>query len=327
MRRIYVLLSNCKESTYSAEDLVVPKGRLYALLEELNYTVYEMMEQYEATEASRERAVAEQEHKMALIKEDAEKRAEDTYAASLLCARDMLMEMERISEQMCRSLRRDYDDALTRYEEKMKFFRENEESTMDQLRIMTESKKYLRLIEQQNREKAEGTAEQLTEEEKKQLEEKKRDEQEMAAAEANSELNQKLSAPIVVQVHEQPKIPEGFGKNRSKKKKNSPSASLEETSVEGEGIVERKDSGNEGGETGRTSGKDAAKSGANGTKKAEGSATSKQPEKADNGQNDGESAEVSFDPATLDNEYFDWKEEQEEGKNKKNRKKRFFGKK
>jgi hypothetical protein len=58
----------------------------------------------------------------------------------------------------------------------------------------------------------------LTEEEKKRQEELRAEQAELAAAEASSELNQKLSAPIVVQVNEQPKVPEGFGKKQTKKK-------------------------------------------------------------------------------------------------------------
>ena len=67
--------------------------------------------------------------------------------------------------------------------------------------------------------------------------EKLAEQAEIAAAEAASELNQKLSAPIVVQVNEQPKLPEGFGKKQNKKKKYAPSQALEETVVEGEGVV------------------------------------------------------------------------------------------
>ncbi len=238
MRRIYVLLSNCKESAYSSEDLIVPRTRLFSLLEELNYAVYEMMEQYEATAASRERAVAEQERKMAQIKEDAQSRAEDTYAASLLCARDMLLEMQHISERLCQNVRKEYDEVLKTYDDRMRFLHENEESTMEQLRMMNDSKKYLRLIEQQNKEKEETY--ELTEEEKKAREERAAELKEIAAAEAATEFNRKLSAPIVVQVNEQPKVPEGFERNKSKKKKYTPSASLEETTVEGEGVVDPK---------------------------------------------------------------------------------------
>lgn len=235
MRQIYLMLSNCEESAYSSEDLIVPKKRIFQLLEELNYTVYDLMEQYEGTVTARERGLAEHEHRMAKIKEDAKGRAEDTYAASLLYAREMFMDMRRTTEQLCRNLRKEYNEALKNYEESLRFLQENEESTVAQMSLMMDAKKYLRLIEQQNKDNEKAKT--MTAEEKKRQEEFLAEQAEIAAAEATSELNQKLSAPIVVQVNEQPKVPEGFGKKQGKKKKYTPSQALEETVVEGEGVV------------------------------------------------------------------------------------------
>lgn len=235
MRQIYLMLSNCEESAYSSEDLIVPKKRIFQLLEELNYTVYDLMEQYEGTVTSRERGLAEHERRMAQIKEEAKGRAEDTYAASLLYAREMFMDMKKTTEDLCKNLRKEYNAALRSYEESMKFLQDNEDSMVAQMNLMMDSKKYLRIIEQQNKEKEKQKN--LTEEEIKQQEAIREQQAEMAAAEANSELNQKLSAPIVVQVNEQPKVPEGFGKKQNKKKKYAPSQALEETVVEGEGVV------------------------------------------------------------------------------------------
>lgn len=236
MRQIYLMLSNCEESAYSSEDLIVPKKRIFQLLEELNYTVYDLMEQYEGTVTARERGLAEHERRMAQIKEEAKGRAEDTYAASLLYAREMFMDMRKTTEQLCQNLRKEYNTALRSYEENLRYLQENEESMVEQMNLMMDSKKYLRLIEQQNKEKEKNRN--LTEEEQKRQAEIEAEKAELAAAEAATELNQKLSAPIVVQVNEQPKVPEGFGKKPNKKKKYAPSQSLEETTVEGEGVVE-----------------------------------------------------------------------------------------
>lgn len=235
MRQIYLMLSNCQESAYSSEDLIVPKKRLFALMDELNYAVYDLMEQYEGNVSSRERALAEHERKMAQIKEDAKGRAEDTYAASLLCAREMFMDMRHTTEQLCKNLRKEYNEVLRTYEENLRFIQENEESTVAQMSVMMDAKKYLRLIEWQN--KNQETQKSMTEEEKKLQEEKLAEQEELAAADAASEFSKKLSAPIVVQVNEQPKLPEGFGKKQNKKKKYTPNQALEETVVDGEGVV------------------------------------------------------------------------------------------
>ena len=41
MKKIHIYLANCKESAYSSEDLIVSKKRIFSLLEELNYAVYD----------------------------------------------------------------------------------------------------------------------------------------------------------------------------------------------------------------------------------------------------------------------------------------------
>lgn len=235
MRQIYLMLSNCEESAYSKEDIIVPKNRLFPLLEELNYAVYDLMEQYEGTVASRERGIAEQERKMKQIKEEAKGKAEDIYSASLLSARETFLDIKSITEALYKNLRQEYDDALKLLEEKVNFIKENETGTADQILLMSEQKKYLRIIEQQNKEQEQKKN--LSEDEKKKLMEIQKEQEELAAAEASSELSQKIAAPIVVQVSEQPRIPEGFSKKQNKKKKAAPSTALEETSVEGEGVV------------------------------------------------------------------------------------------
>ena len=47
MKKIHIYLANCKEGVYSSEELIVSKKRIFSLLEELNYAVYDVMEEYE----------------------------------------------------------------------------------------------------------------------------------------------------------------------------------------------------------------------------------------------------------------------------------------
>ena len=61
MKKIHIYLANCKESAYSSEDLIVSKKRMFSLLEELNYAVYDAMEEYEVTVAARDRGIAQAE--------------------------------------------------------------------------------------------------------------------------------------------------------------------------------------------------------------------------------------------------------------------------
>ena len=71
MKKIHIYLANCQESAYSSEELIVSKKRIFALLEELNYAVYEAMEEYEVTVAARDRGIAQAERQAADIKDEA----------------------------------------------------------------------------------------------------------------------------------------------------------------------------------------------------------------------------------------------------------------
>ena len=84
MKKIHIYLANCKESAYSSEELIVSKTRIFSLLEELNYAVYEAMEAYEVTVAARDRGIAQAERQAADIKEEAMHRADEIHASSLL---------------------------------------------------------------------------------------------------------------------------------------------------------------------------------------------------------------------------------------------------
>ena len=84
MKKIHIYLANCKESAYSSEELIVSKKRIFSLLDELNYAVYEVMEEYEVTVAARERGIAQAERQAADIKEEAMHRSEEIHASSLL---------------------------------------------------------------------------------------------------------------------------------------------------------------------------------------------------------------------------------------------------
>ena len=153
MKKIHILLANCEKSPYSSEDVIVPKKRLFALLEQLNYAVYEIMEQYEATVAARDRALIREERMAAEIREDARQRAEDVYAASLLYTEDMLQDMRTITNVMYQKTREAYAELLQSYEERMDYIEKNEQELISQMSAMVDAKSYLHIIEDRRRQK------------------------------------------------------------------------------------------------------------------------------------------------------------------------------
>ena len=269
MKKIHILLANCEPSTYSSEDVIVPKRRLFNLLEQLNYAVYEVMEQYEATVAARDRALIREERMAAEIREDAVQRAEDVYAASLLYTQDMLQDMKNITDYMYYKTRESYEELLQGYEERRLYMEQNEQELISQMSAMADAKTYLHIIEDRRRQKEaalkreaeekaakkeqEAKKEQAEQNEKKEtqlqswmpenktplLEEKKIYKLPQAVEEPDisdeeiDEYSAKLASQLVITVHDRPQVPEGFSKKKEKRAaKNKPELPDEEIQLD-----------------------------------------------------------------------------------------------
>ncbi len=218
MKKIHIYLANCKPSAYSSEDLIVSKTRLFALLDELNYAVYEAMEEYEVTVAARDRGIALAERQAADIKEDALRRADEIHASSLLYTQEAITDIKSIMEDIYEKIRIEYEMMLMNYEEKMHYLEQDSMEIMAQLQSKAEAKTYLHMVEDiraKRKNAMEVTQDEVSHSRK------------IGSAAASSdnyevppdEYEDKLSSAIVVEVHDTPKIPEGFGRGKKKKKK------------------------------------------------------------------------------------------------------------
>lgn len=217
MKKIHIYVANCKESSYSSEDIIVSRKRLLGFLEELNYAVYEVMEEYEATTAARERGQAAAERMAVDIKDDAMKRAEEIYASSLLYTQDAIADMQNALEYTYQKTKTEYESLLANYEDKMHYLQDNSQEITSQLESMADSKIYLHLIEEikeknERRSKEESAYQPVSSKKIGSVGSAEAIETEQDA------YTSKLSAPIAVEVHASPKVPEGFGKGKSRKK-------------------------------------------------------------------------------------------------------------
>ena len=216
MKKIHIYLANCKESAYSSEDLIVSKKRMFSLLEELNYAVYDAMEEYEVTVAARDRGIAQAERLAADIKEDALARADEIHASSLLYTQEAVSDMKRTLEFMQKSIRSEYERMLANCEERLNYLEEDSMEIFSQLETKADAKIYLRMIEE-----IKAKRKMLPEDAEADVPYSQKigmaaggDGYEVPA----DEYEGKLSSAIVVEVHDTPKIPEGFGKGKRKKK-------------------------------------------------------------------------------------------------------------
>ncbi|MCR5154822.1 MAG: hypothetical protein K6B75_08260 [Lachnospiraceae bacterium] len=238
MKKLNIDLANCKESTYSSEDVIVSKKRLIELLNELNIAVYEVMEQYEGTVAARERGQAEAERNAAIIKDEALKRAEDINASSLLYTQRAITDMQRVFETAYVNTKKNFEALMNSYQDQMDFLASNSVEMTSQLEAMTEGNVYLRIIEDMKKKKEE--------EDKKQNSKSNESVGEDEVA-YEDEYTKKMSASAVVEVHETPKVPEGFGKKNKKKGRatGKDAAALESQNLDAEYFAFRKEQDSE----------------------------------------------------------------------------------
>lgn len=234
MKKIHIYLANCKESAYSSEELIVSKKRIFSLLEDLNYAVYEVMEEYEATVAARDRGLAMVERQAADIKEDAMHRAEEVYASSLLYTQEAIAEMQNALEYTFEKTKREYEMLMQGYQEKIMYLEQDSQEIVSQLSAMADAKTYLHIVEDINAKRKAMTDAERAEEDAAANSRKLGNAADSGAEEVpQDEFESKMSAQIVVEVHETPKIPEGFGKGKRKKKgKQAPDESGQVTMQE-----------------------------------------------------------------------------------------------
>lgn len=231
MKKIHIYLANCKESAYSSEDLIVSKKRIFSLLEELNYAVYDAMEEYEVTVAARDRGIAQAERMATDIKDEALLRADEIHASSLLFTQEAIFDLKKILEETQNSIRKEYEVMLMNCAERLNYLEQDSMEIMSQLQTKADAKVYLHMIED-----IKAKRKTLPED----IEPDAPYSRNVGSAAGSDnyevpadEFESKLSSSIVVEVHDTPKIPEGFGKGRKKKKgKSSPGGETAVTAQE-----------------------------------------------------------------------------------------------
>ena len=111
----------------------------------------------------------------------------------------------------------EYEMALMNYEERMHFLEQDSMEIMSQLETKADAKVYLRMIEE-----VKARQRMLEEEEKETVSNSRKVGSAVSTESYADQMNQgenKTASSFVVEVHDSPKIPEGFGSKGKKKKK------------------------------------------------------------------------------------------------------------
>ena len=150
LRDIHVLIS--RSEVYDTDRIVVNKQEMFGLIDRLNASIYEIMEEYELTKQSRDRAEREHKKQGDKIIWDASRKAEDIYAASVMYTDEALNHIQAIMDESTEQIRAVQDAMLKDLEEKKQIVRTNQLELKSQLQDLVDTEKYLSLIEERNKE-------------------------------------------------------------------------------------------------------------------------------------------------------------------------------
>lgn len=150
LRDIHVLIS--RSEVHSKDRIIVNKQEMFGLIDRLNSSIYEIMEEYELTKQSRDRAEREHKKQGDKIIWDASRKAEDIYAASVMYTDEALNHIQAIMEESTEQIREAQNAMIQDLEEKKQIVRANQLELKAQLQDLVDTEKYLSLIEERNKE-------------------------------------------------------------------------------------------------------------------------------------------------------------------------------
>ncbi|MFV0465863.1 MAG: hypothetical protein ACK5ML_07310 [Lachnospiraceae bacterium] len=152
LRELHIQLSKGKGTEMDPEEVIVNKANMLNQLTLLSETVAEMMEQYEVTQSSKDRADRESARKKESILKEAAGQAEDIYAASMIYTDDTLSRIQSMIDTANRSvwdIVKNFEADLIQEKQKIK---SNQRELKNQLETLKDTEKYLRIIEEKNKE-------------------------------------------------------------------------------------------------------------------------------------------------------------------------------
>lgn len=161
LRGLHVLLSKSEPYPKQPSKVIVDKQQMLDLLTQLNKCTYEMMEEYELTKQSRDKAEREFRKRGDEIVWDASRKAEDIYAASVMYTDEALNSIANIIRKANDSVEELYTEMNRKLEDQVRVVKGNQSELKSQLQDLVDTEKYLQLIEERNKEiakqKKEGT--------------------------------------------------------------------------------------------------------------------------------------------------------------------------
>lgn len=151
LRDIHILLSEGETYQGNPGKVIIDKKAMIELLKRLNTCIYEIMDEHELTVQSRDAAEREVRRKTEAIVTDAGRKAEDVYAASILYSDEALRNVCDIMQDACDAMHGIYEKMDEALKKEKREVRRDQSDLRRSLEELKDSKKYLDIIEDRNR--------------------------------------------------------------------------------------------------------------------------------------------------------------------------------
>ncbi len=148
LKKIHVLFAKGECYQNSPDLIILSKTEMFNLLEELNEAMYEVLDQYEATNRAKEMARLETEREASEIIAEAKRESESVYAGSLVYTDTMLNELNELINSTKDNIRREYIELLAKMDDRMETLEKNREDTKDLLSELHESDLYINVLDE-----------------------------------------------------------------------------------------------------------------------------------------------------------------------------------
>ena len=160
MREIHVMFAKAEKVSDNGDTILVDKKKVFALLESLNHEVYDAMDRFEETRASREESIKKLEAESDAIIDKTRQSAEEIYAASILYSDSTLKELEDEVAHARELIHQTWEDMDKRMAERLRMLEQNRRELKHQLEQMEQSRIYVDLIGKAKRQEIEEEEEQ-----------------------------------------------------------------------------------------------------------------------------------------------------------------------
>lgn len=151
LRDFHVLFSRSEPYQQEPQKIIVSKEEALTLLNQLKDCMSEMMEEYEITARSRDKGEREARKKGDEIIRDANRTAEDIYAASVMYSDEALTRIQNIIQDANEEMEKLFDGLKKEMKSRQKVVRENQLELKSSLEDLRDTDKYNKLIEERNK--------------------------------------------------------------------------------------------------------------------------------------------------------------------------------